>query len=82
MHFDYSQYQGTDFFKQWWSVISGTFSLTEKIMVYLFLAVLLFYLIFGKKRERTLFLSTSAILTILVLNPWSAWFMYQKLGMA
>lgn len=82
MHFDYSKYQGTDFFKQWWGVISGTFSLTEKIMVYLFLAVLLFYLIFGKKRERTLFLSTSAILTILVLNPWSAWFIYQKLGIA
>lgn len=82
MHFNYSDYSGTKMFWKWLKVISNTMSTVELLFVGLFVAVSIYYLIFGTKKERLMLLSGSIILTILVLNPWTTAMFYDILDVA
>lgn len=82
MHFNYSDYSGTKMFWKWLKVISNTMSTVELLFVGLFVAVSIYYLIFGTKKERLMLLSGSIILTILVLNPWTTAMFYNILDVA
>ena len=82
MHFNYSEYTGVDFFLKWWQVISNTFSIVEWMLICAFIVLSIYYLIYGNKKERVMFLSTTIILTVLVLNPWSTWILNKLLGSA
>lgn len=81
MHFNYDDYPGTKFFWGWWKTISMTMSDVELVLVGLFVAVLIYYLIRGNKRERLMLLSISVIMAVLVLNPWATAKMYEILGL-
>ena len=82
MHFNYSEYTGVDFFLKWWQVISNTFSIVEWMLICAFIVLSIYYLIYGNKKERVMFLSTTIILTVLVLNPWSTLILNKLLGSA
>ena len=81
MHFNYDDYPGTKFFWGWWKTISMTMSDVELVFVGLFVAVLIYYLIRGNKRERLMLLSISVIMAVLVLNPWATAKIYEILGL-
>lgn len=81
MHFNYDDYPGTKFFWGWWKTISMTMSNVELVFVGLFVAVLIYYLIRGNKRERLMLLSISVIMAVLVLNPWATAKIYEILGL-
>lgn len=81
MHFNYDDYPGTKFFWGWWKTISMTMSDVELVFVGLFMAVLIYYLIRGNKRERLMLLSISVIMAVLVLNPWATAKIYEILGL-
>lgn len=82
MHFNYDDYPGTKFFWGWWKTISATMSDVEMVFAGLFVAVLIYYLIRGNKRERLMLLSISAIMAVLVLNPLATAKIYDVLGLA
>ena len=80
MHFNYNDYQGIEFFFKWWEVITNRFSTVEWLLVFTFIILSIYYLIYGNKRERVMLLSETLILTVLVLNPWSAMLMRKVFG--
>ena len=82
MHFNYSDYQGIEFFFKWWEVISNRFSPIEWLLVFSFIVISIYYLVYGNKKERVLLLSETVILTVMVLNPWSAIIMRKFFGSA
>ena len=82
MHFNYSDYQGIEFFFKWWEVISNRFSPIEWLLVFSFIVISIYYLVYGNKKERILLLSETIILTVMVLNPWSAIIMRKLFGSA
>lgn len=82
MHFNYSDYQGIEFFFKWWEVISNRFSPIEWLLVFSFIVISIYYLVYGNKKERILLLSETIILTVMVLNPWSAIIMRKFFGSA
>lgn len=82
MHFNYSDYQGIEFFFKWWEVISNRFSPIEWLLVFSFIVISIYYLVYGNKKERVLLLSETIILTVMVLNPWSAIIMRKFFGSA
>ncbi|MBR6403311.1 MAG: hypothetical protein IKS48_08000 [Eubacterium sp.] len=80
MHFDSSEYSGTDYFWKAMSVYIKTFTPAIKILLIGYTLLLLFILIKGNKKERLFFLVSLLILGIICLNPWMAWFLVEHFG--
>ena len=80
MHFGKDNYPGNEYFWQTLSLYWWTFSLAIKVMLIGYAVLLVFFLIFGNKKERMFFLVSLVVLVLVCLNPWMAWYLVENWG--
>lgn len=80
MHFGKDNFPGDEYFREVLYVYWTTFPLAIKIVLIGYLALLIYFLIFGNKKERMFFLVSLVVLVITCLNPRMAWYLANNWG--